>query len=393
MKKVINWTERVSQNVKSLPPSGLKKFLEIINVNKNIISLGVGEPDFTIPKIILEKTISSMESGKTKYTSTYGMIELRQAICQQTEEEYGVSYNPEQEILITVGVSEGIDLIMRSMFSPGDEILMPEPCYVANKACILLAGLVPVGIKTTVENAFCVTKEDLEKNITTKTKAIIIGYPNNPTGATMNREQLQIIADVAEEHNLIVISDELYSSLNYMEKHISFPSLPRMKDRTIVLNGFSKAYAMTGLRLGFVLAPHEVIEAMVSIHQHTVLCAPVTAQYAALAAIQYGDKARDQMVDTYNKRRLIMVEGFKKIGLECFEPQGAFYIFPSIKSTGLTSMEFSEKLLLEQEVAVIPGSAFGSAGEGFVRCAYCNTTDNLKLALKRITTLVNTLQK
>lgn len=388
----INWTKSFSPAANSLPSGGLKEFLEIINTRKSIISLGIGEPDFSAPANICAKVMQSLDCGETKYTSSYGNIELRRAISKYIQETFGASYNPDSEILVTVGVSEGLDLAMRVLVGPGDEVLLPEPCYVANKACVLLTGAKPVPVPTFAEFGFAPRLEELEQAVTPKTKVIMIGYPTNPTGATMNREQLMTIAQFAEKHNLIVISDELYSDLTFNGKHVSFSTLPGMRERTITLNGFSKAYAMTGLRIGYALAPNDVIEAMVNIHQYTMLCAPITAQVGALEALENTAIARDHMIDSYNRRRLIMVEGFKRIGLECFEPQGAFYIFPSIKSTGLSSMEFSKQLLLDQEVAVIPGSAFGESGEGFVRCAYCNSEENLQEAINRIEKFINKIK-
>lgn len=384
-----NWSKSFSPATNALPAGGLKEFLEIINTRKSIISLGIGEPDFSAPANICAKVMQSLDCGQTKYTSSYGTIELRRAIAKYIQNTFAASYNPDSEILVTVGVSEGLDLAMRVLVGPGDEVLLPEPCYVANKACVLLTGATAVAVDTFPEYGFAPRIEELEKAVTAKTKVIMIGYPTNPTGATMSREQLLTIAQFAEKHNLIVISDELYADLTFSGKHVSFCTLPGMRERTITLNGFSKAYAMTGLRIGYALAPAEVIEAMVNIHQYTMLCAPITAQVGALEALENTELERDRMIDSYNQRRLIMVEGFKRIGLECFEPQGAFYIFPSIKSTGLSSMDFSKQLLLEQEVAVIPGSAFGEAGEGFVRCAYCNSVENLQEAITRMDKFIN----
>lgn len=385
----VNWEKAVSPLVTALPSSGLKEFLEIINVNKNIISLGVGEPDLEAPEIIRNECIKSLQMDVTNYTSSYGNIELRRAITQDMEDNFGVSYNPDTEAIITVGVSEGLDLVMRALLSPGDEVLMPEPCYVANKACVILAGGKPVDVPTHAEDNFVVRLEALEKAVTSKTKMLLIGYPSNPTGATMSREELMKIADFAKRRNLIVVSDELYAHLTYNGKHVSFASLPGMQERTILLNGFSKAYAMTGFRIGYVLAPAEVIEAMVSIHQYTILCAPVTAQVAALEALKNAKKEREKMIEIYNERRLVMYNGFKRIGLECSEPQGAFYIFPSIKSTYMSSMDFAKELLIQKEVAVIPGSSFGASGEGYVRCAYCNTNEKLITAIDRIDAFIN----
>lgn len=385
----INWSNSFSPAAKALPSGGLKEFLEIINTRKSIISLGIGEPDFSAPANICAKVMQSLQDGQTKYTSSYGNIELRRAVAKHMEESFNASYNPDSEILITVGVSEGLDLAMRVLVGPDDEVLLPEPCYVANRACVLLTGAKAVGVPTYAEYGFAPRIEELEQAVTSKTKVIMISYPTNPTGATMNYEQLMTIAKFAEKHNLIVISDELYSDLTFNGKHVSFSTLPGMRARTITLNGFSKAYAMTGLRIGYAMAPSEVIEAMVNVHQYTMLCAPITAQVGALEALQNSAKDRDHMIASYNRRRMIMVEGFKRIGLECFEPQGAFYIFPSIQSSGMSSMDFSKELLLQHEVAVIPGSAFGQAGEGFVRCAYCNSDDNLKEAINRIEKFMN----
>lgn len=389
MKQTLNWAQRFSNSVQALPTGGLKDFLELIATNDKVISLGIGEPDFSAPHKVCQSIIGSLTQGKTKYTSSYGDIRLRRAIAAYVETAFGVSYHPEQEILVTVGVSEGLDLAMRALVGPGDEVLIPDPCYVANKACILLAGATPVAVPTFPEHGFAPQLAELERAVTPQTKAIMLGYPTNPTGATLNRAQLEVIAAFAKKHDLIVISDELYADLTFIGRHISMASIEGMRERTITLNGFSKAFAMTGLRIGYVLAPQPVIEAMVNIHQYTMLCASVSAQIGALTALEQALAERDEMVETYNQRRLLMVEGFKQIGLDCFEPQGAFYIFPSVQKTGLSSMDFAKKLLVEQEVAVIPGNAFGAAGEGFVRCAYCNSTDNLRESIKRMDALVN----
>lgn len=385
----LNWKKQISPGVNSLPASGLSKFLDIIATKKNVISLSIGEPDFTTPLCVRKGAIKSIEEGYTSYTSCYGLLELRKEIGKSFEKKYNVSYNPEKEVLITVGVSEALDLAMRALLAPGDEVLLPEPCYVANKACVVLAGGVAVPVVTKAEEGFAVNTDELEKHVTPKTKAIIISYPTNPTGATMKREQLEKIAQFAEKHNIFVVSDELYADLTYVGEHTCFASLPGMKERTILLSGFSKAYAMTGLRIGFVMAPEEAVSAMLAIHQYTMLCAPVTAQYAAIDALKYAQADYEYMYDTYNKRRKIMADGFKKIGLPTFEPQGAFYIFPNISTTDLSSAEFTEKLLEEEDVAVIPGNAFGECGEGFVRCSYATSNENLFKALERIDKFVN----
>lgn len=385
----VNWQTTIAPTINALPDSGLGAFLDIIANNKNIISLSIGEPNFSSPLPIREKCIQTIEKGITSYTSSYGLLDLRKAIVKSFEKKYGVSYSPEKETLIAVGVSEALDLAMRILLAPGDEVLIPEPCYVANKACVVLAGGVPVPVPTKMQDGFAVQVEELEKHVTAKTKAIIIGYPTNPTGATLNREQLLKIAQFAEKHNLIVVSDELYADLTYEGKHIAFSSLPGMKDRTILLSGFSKAYAMTGFRIGYVLAPAEVIEAMIAIHQYTMLCAPTLAQYAALEALNSAEEERLSMFEAYDRRRKIITDGLQKIGLPTFAPQGAFYIFPYIGETGLTSAEFSQQLLTEYEVAAIPGHAFGASGEGFIRCSYATSEENIIKALERIDQFVN----
>ncbi len=357
--------------------------------------MSIGEPDFTPPLSVRKRCIQSIEEGHTSYTSSYGLLELRKAITRDFEKKYGVSYSPDKEAIVTVGVSEALDLAMRALLSPGDEVLVPEPCYVANKACVIMAGGTPVPVATSAEKGFVPQLEELEAAITAKTKAIIIGYPTNPTGATMKHEHLLTIALFAEKHNLVVVSDELYADLTYTGKHTSFASLPGMQERTVLLGGFSKAYAMTGFRIGFALAPAEFIAAMLSIHQYTMLCAPTPAQHAALEALSSAQKDCDFMMETYNSRRQLMINGFKKIGLPVFEPEGAFYIFPDISGTGLGSVEFSEQLLEAEEVAAIPGPAFGKCGEGFIRCSYATSTEHLKEALKRIDRFLNSynLQK
>lgn len=380
----MNWAERISPTVNSLPPSGIRRFFDIVAEMKGVVSLGVGEPDFITPWHIRESCVYGLQHGYTSYTSNYGLLELRQEITKIIEEDYNVSYDPRHEVLITVGVSEALDLAMRAILTPGDEILIPEPCYVSYKACATLAGGIPIPVPTTMEHEFRVTVEQLEKLITPRTKALLIGYPNNPTGAIMPRRELEAIAQFAEKHDLIVISDEIYAKLTYDGSHICFAGLLGMKDRTILLNGFSKAYAMTGWRIGYALANPDFIAAMNKIHQYTMLCAPITAQVAAIEALRNGQLSMQKMVDEYNMRRRLMVEGFKRMGLPCFEPKGAFYIFPSIKETGLTSLQFAEELLKAEKVALVPGDAFGQSGEGFVRCSYASSFANLTEALRRI---------
>ena len=389
----MNWAERVSPIVRSIPPSGIRRFFDIVAEMSGVISLGVGEPDFVTPWHIRESCVHGLQRGYTAYTSNYGLLELRQEIAKMIEADYGVTYNPKCEALVTVGVSEALDLAMRAILSPGDEVLVPEPCYVSYQACVTLAGGKPVSVSSSRENEFRVTVEQLASALTPRTKALLIGYPNNPTGAVMTRADLAAIAQFAEKNDLIVISDEIYANLTYDGEHTCFASLPGMRDRTILLNGFSKAYAMTGWRIGYALGNPDFIGAMTKIHQFTMLCAPITAQIAAVEALQQGRPSRDRMVAEYDKRRRLMVEGFRNMGLDCFEPKGAFYIFPSIQNTGLTSLEFAEKLLQAEKVALVPGDAFGACGEGYVRCSYAASSKNLSEALDRIARFVGPLLK
>ena len=389
----MNWAERVSPIVRSIPPSGIRRFFDIVAEMSGVISLGVGEPDFVTPWHIRESCVHGLQRGYTAYTSNYGLLELRQEIAKMIETDYGVIYNPKCEALVTVGVSEALDLAMRAILSPGDEVLVPEPCYVSYQACVTLAGGKPVSVSTSRENEFRVTVDQLAAAITPRTKALLIGYPNNPTGAVMPRDALAAIAQFAEKNDLIVISDEIYANLTYDGEHTCFASLPGLRDRTILLNGFSKAYAMTGWRVGYALGNADFIGAMTKIHQFTMLCAPITAQIAAVEALQQGRPSRDRMVAEYDKRRRLMVEGFRNMGLDCFEPKGAFYVFPSIQNTGLTSLEFAEKLLQAEKVALVPGNAFGSCGEGYVRCSYAASSKNLSEALDRIARFVGPLLK
>ena len=389
----MNWAERVSPIVRSIPPSGIRRFFDIVAEMSGVISLGVGEPDFVTPWHIRESCVHGLQRGYTAYTSNYGLLELRQEIAKMIEVDYGVTYNPKCEALVTVGVSEALDLAMRAILSPGDEVLVPEPCYVSYQACVTLAGGKPVSVSSSRENEFRVTVEQLASALTPRTKALLIGYPNNPTGAVMTRADLAAIAQFAEKNDLIVISDEIYANLTYDGEHTCFASLPGMRDRTILLNGFSKAYAMTGWRIGYALGNPDFIGAMTKIHQFTMLCAPITAQIAAVEALQQGRPSRDRMVAEYDKRRRLMVEGFRNMGLDCFEPKGAFYIFPSIQNTGLTSLEFAEKLLQAEKVALVPGDAFGACGEGYVRCSYAASSKNLTEALDRIARFVGPLLK
>ena len=374
----------ISKRVRDIPPSGIRRFFDLLASMEGVISLGVGEPDFVTPWHIREAGVYSLEKGYTSYTSNYGLLELREELARYLKASYGLDYDPQRELLITVGVSEGIDLAIRAILDPGDEIIVHDPGYVSYMPCTILAGGVFVPVPTTIENDFKVKASDIEKRITPRTKAILLGYPNNPTGAVMDREGLTKVAEVAQRHNLLVISDEVYERLVYGVAHTCFASLPAMKERTILLSGFSKAYAMTGWRIGYAAAREEIIEAMVKIHQYTMLCAPIMGQMAAIEALKEGESQIQEMVAEYDKRRRVMVHGLNQIGLTCFEPRGAFYTFPSIKSTGLSSEEFAERLLLEDRVAVIPGATFGECGEGYVRCCYATSLADIEEALERM---------
>jgi len=375
--------DKVAEKVRQIKGSGIREFFDIAQRMEGAISLGVGEPDFVTPWSIREAGIFSLEKGYTSYTSNWGLLELREALSDAIYKESGVYYEPEGEILITTGVSEAFDLAIRALVNPGDEVILHEPSYVSYKSCTVFAGGTPVCIATGVEDEFKLRADKLEENITERTKAIILSYPNNPTGATLSRKDLEEIADVVNEHDLLVISDEIYGKLTYEGTHVCFSSLNGMQERTVLLNGFSKAYAMTGWRLGYATGNKEIIEAMMKIHQYVMMCAPITAQMAAMEALKCENEV-ERMVSEYNRRRRLMVDELNNLGLECFEPKGAFYAFPSIETTGLTSEEFARRLLMEEKVVVIPGSVFGSCGEGFVRCAYAVSQYEIKEALERI---------
>lgn len=379
------FSNRVADRVKQLKGSGIREFFEIAQNMEGAISLGVGEPDFVTPWSVREACIYSLEKGYTTYTSNLGLIELRDALSNTIYKETGVYYEPGDEILITTGVSEGLDLAIRAIINPGDEVILHEPSYVSYNPCVVFAGGTPVSVATVVDDQFKLRAEEVEERITERTKALILNYPNNPTGATLDRKDLEELADVVIEHDLLVVSDEIYGRLTYDGTHVSFSSLDGIKERTVLLNGFSKAYAMTGWRLGYAAGNRDIIEAMMKIHQYTMLCAPITAQMAALEALRC-DNEVDRMVSEYNRRRRLMVEGLNEIGLSCFEPKGAFYTFPSIRDTGtgLTAEEFAKKLLLDEKVVVIPGSVFGACGEGFLRCAYAVSQQEIREALERI---------
>ncbi|MBQ1510525.1 MAG: aminotransferase class I/II-fold pyridoxal phosphate-dependent enzyme [Selenomonadaceae bacterium] len=386
MKEVrTDWKDRLSPGVNAIAPSGIRKFFDIAASMEDVISLGVGEPDFITPWSIRESCVYGLERGYTSYTANRGMMELREEIAGYYARRYGNTYDAATDILVTVGVSEALDIAMRAVLSPGDEVLIPEPCYVSYQACTTLAGGVPIAVPAKIENEFRITPAELEEHVTDKTRVLLIGYPNNPTGAIMTRKDLLAIADFAEKHDLIVISDEIYGDLTYGgNEHTCFSSLPNMQERTILLNGFSKAYAMTGWRIGYSLANPTITAAMTKIHQYTMLCAPITAQVAALEALRHGEKYMKKMVAEYDRRRHLIYDGFTKMGLECFEPKGAFYIFPNITSTGYNSNDFAEKLLEAEHVALVPGSAFGACGEGHVRCSYATSIDKISEALARI---------
>lgn len=394
MTENIDWQKRISPVVQAIPPSGIRRFFDIAAEMEDVISLGVGEPDFVTPWSIRESCVYGLEQGYTSYTANRGLLELREEICALQKRNFNIDYDPKTNVLVTVGVSEALDIAMRAILTPGDEILIPEPCYVSYKACASLAGAIPVAVPAKIENNFSITPADLEAHVTNKTKALLIGYPNNPTGAILTKDQLIDIANFAQEHDLIVISDEIYGDLTYGgERHVCFAGLPGMKDRTILLNGFSKAYAMTGWRIGYAMSNPAIISAMTKIHQYTMLCAPITAQIAAVEALRHGEKYMKKMVSEYDKRRRLIYDGLTNAGLKCFEPKGAFYIFPDITSTGLTSEEFAEQLLMKEHVALVPGTAFGQCGEGYVRCSYATSVTKISEAIARIEHFVQHCKK
>ncbi|MGD2146067.1 MAG: aminotransferase class I/II-fold pyridoxal phosphate-dependent enzyme [Anaerolineae bacterium] len=374
----------VSQRIKGVPPSGIRRFFDIAATMEDVISLGIGEPDFDTPAPIIEEGIRSLGQGETHYSSNSGLIELRRAIARHLDEMYGQTYNPASEILVTVGVSEALYLALAATLDPGDECIVPEPCFVSYAPEVTFAGGTPVIVPTRVENDFQVTGEEIAAAVTPRTKALLIGYPNNPTGAVISRARLNEIAAVAKQHDLLVISDEIYDRLVYGTEHVCFPSLPGMYGRTILLQGFSKAYAMTGWRIGYAAAPAEILAQLRKVHQYTIMCAPTVSQYAALAALREGEPYVREMVAEYDRRRRLIVDGLNDLGLDTFEPQGAFYAFPSVEITGMDDNQFAESLLHEERVAVVPGSAFGQAGAGFVRCSYATAYEKIEEALERL---------
>lgn len=374
----------LSSKVNSLKASGIRKFFDIAATMDDVISLGIGEPDFTTPQPIIDAGIDALRRGETHYTSNHGILELRRAISDHLDQRYGAKYNPADEIIVTVGVSEALYLTFTTLLDPGDEVIIPTPCFVSYQAEVTLAGGVPVEIYTTMEDDFQPDPGMIERAITPKTKAILLGYPNNPTGAVAKKENLEAIAALAEKHNLLVISDEIYDRLVYNQEHICFPTLPGMQERTLLLGGFSKDYAMTGWRIGYVAGPVELINGLVRIHQYSVMSAPTVSQFGALAALQVGEPFVQEMRAEYDRRRRMIHQGLNDLGLPTFEPHGAFYVFPSIHNTGLNDQEFAERLLMEEKVAVVPGSAFGDAGMGFVRCSYATSYEQIEKALEKI---------
>ena len=382
----------LSDKVIKMKPSGIRKFFDIVSEMPDAISLGVGEPDFDTPWNIREEGIYSLEKGRTFYTSNAGLLELREAICEYNERRFRLMYDPKKEVMLTVGGSEGIDVALRAMLNPGDEVIIPEPCYVSYLPCVQLADGVPVTISLKNENQFRLTKEELEAAITDKTKILVMAFPNNPTGAIMTREDLEAIAEVIIKHDLYVISDEIYAELTYSGNHVSIASLPGMRERTIVIGGFSKAFAMTGWRLGYAMGPAMIMEQMIKIHQFAIMCAPTTSQYAAIVAMRDCDKDVVHMREAYDQRRRYMLNAFKEIGLTCFEPKGAFYLFPDIREIGIPSEEFATRLLKAKKLAVVPGDAFGDCGEGFLRISYAYSLEELKTAVGRLAEFVEELR-
>lgn len=377
--------DQINSVVANLPPSGIRKLFDIASGMDGVISLGIGEPDFITPWHIRNAGIMSLEKGRTQYTSNAGLVELKQEVANYMKRRFDLSYEPNNQVLITVGGSEAIDLAIRAFVEPGDEVLIPIPCFVCYDPITRLAGGVPVLLETKAEDNFKLTPELLKKNITDKTKALILPFPNNPTGAIMDKEDLEKIAEILRDTNIMIISDEIYAELTYTDKrHVSIAEIDGMYDRTVVINGFSKAYAMTGWRLGFACGHPDVIGPMIKIHQYAIMCAPTTSQYAAIEALRFGDKDIEDMKTEYNYRRKLIVNGFNKMGLDCFEPMGAFYCFPSIKRTGLSSEEFCEKLLLEEKIALVPGVAFGKSGEGHLRVSYAYSVEHIKKALEGV---------
>ncbi len=382
----------LADDIVNIKPSGIRKFFDIVSEMKDAISLGVGEPDFDTPWHIRDEGIYSLEKGRTFYTSNSGLKELKQEICNYMKRSQNVEYNPDTDVLVTVGGSEAIDIGFRAMINPGDEVLIPQPSYVSYEPCAILAGAKPVIINLKAENEFRLTSEELLNAITEKTKILVLPFPNNPTGSIMEKDDLEKIAKIIIEKDIFVMSDEIYAELTYKDKHVSITSIPGMKERTLLINGFSKAYAMTGWRLGYACGPSEIIKQMTKIHQYAIMCAPTTSQYAAIEALKNGDADILEMKTAYNQRRRYLMSAFKKMGLECFEPFGAFYVFPCIREFGMTSEEFATKFLTEEKVATVPGTAFGDSGEGFLRISYAYSLETLKIAMERLEKFVSRLR-
>ncbi len=382
----------LSDTIVNIKPSGIRKFFDLVSEMEDAISLGVGEPDFDTPWHIRDEGIYSLEKGRTFYTSNAGLKELKEEICRYLHRRIHVEYDPADEVMVTVGGSEGIDIAMRAILNPGEEVLIPQPSYVSYEPCAVLAGGKPVIIELKAENEFRLTAEELQEAITDKTKLLVLPFPNNPTGAIMEKEDLEAIAQVIIEHDIFVLSDEIYSELSYKGDHVSIVSLPGMRERTILINGFSKSYAMTGWRLGYACGSKEIIEQMLKIHQFAIMCAPTTSQYAAVEALRNGDEDVAKMREAYNQRRRYLVHAFKEMKLDCFEPYGAFYVFPCIKEFGMTSEEFANRFLEEEKVAVVPGTAFGDCGEGFLRISYAYSLEDLKVALGKLQNFVSRLR-
>lgn len=385
--------KELNPEVLGIKPSGIRKFFDLVSEMKDAISLGVGEPDFETPWHIREEGIHSLEQGRTFYSSNAGLMELRNAISDKVNEEHGISYHAKEEVMVTVGGSEAIDLAMRVILTPGDEVLIPEPCYVSYLPCAKMAYGVPVPIQLEEKDEFRLTPEKLEEAITEKTKLLILPFPNNPTGGIMEERDLEAIVPIILKHNLYVLTDEIYSALSYKGKHHSIIEFPGMRERTVYINGFSKAYAMTGWRLGYACAEERILKQMLKLHQFAIMCAPTTSQYSAVEALRNGDADVRKMREAYDERRRFLVYHLRKMGLDCFEPYGAFYVFPSIRKFGLSSEEFAEKLLKEEKVAVVPGNAFGASGEGFIRISYAYSLDNLKKAMERMERFIKSLEK
>lgn len=390
---MIDYSKVLSERSVGLKPSGIRKFFDILDEMKGVVSLTVGQPDFVTPWHIRDAAIRSLENGETYYTSNSGLLELRKEISKYLTRRFSINYNPTSEIIVTIGGSEAIDLAVRAVINPGDEVIIPVPSFVCYGPITEMASGKPVYLPTYEKDKFKIDPEHLKKLITPKTKLVILPFPNNPTGAIMTEDELKEIADIVRGTDIMVLSDEIYAEMTYGRKHVSFASLPDMRERTIVVNGFSKAYAMTGWRMGYVAAPHEVTQQMHKIHQYAIMCAPTTSQFAAIEALKNGDPDIESMTDEYNRRRRLIVDGLRKIGISCFEPEGAFYVYPNISGFGLTSEEFCEKLLYDEKVAIVPGTAFGECGEGFARISYAYSVKHINTALEKIGNFVEKLKK